>query len=105
MTSQNQYMWEEENKIWSKLNVFKKDTPITKHGSSFTKLLSETANISSDTKSWDNPIEPPLQVPLSIPKDTIKDTVYHLDRKIGRFSDQNEQTVSAEIVKKWGGAL
>ena len=62
----------------------------------------KTAKLPRDTKTSEDPIYPLRQVLLSLPTDTTTDAFYHLSGNISDFSDQNKQTVTAEIVRKWG---
>ena len=50
-----------ETKKVSKMNGLKKDTRVTKNGSSFAKLLAATSNLSSDTKTSEDPRNPSLK--------------------------------------------
>ena len=87
------------------MNAFKKYARVAKRGISFEKLLSEKSNLTSETKTSEDPMYTLIQVILSLSTDTIKDNFYHLGGKIGEFSDQNKRMTTAEIVWKWGRSI
>ena len=105
MIAQNRKMQEEGNKIASKVNALKKAARVTMCGISFVKLLESTLKLTRDRKASYDPINPLIQVLLYLSTDTIKDAFYHLGRNNGELSDQNKQTVAAEIVRKWGQSI
>ena len=74
---------------------FLKAARITKRKSSSAKLLEATAELHRDMNISEDLRNPLLQVLLSLSTNTIKDTFYHLDGKIGEFSDQNKWTVAS----------
>ena len=75
MNNQNRKMQERENKIVSKVNGLKKYARVTKRVRSFVKPLAETSNLSSDTKTSEDPSEPLLQILLSLSINTIKEFI------------------------------
>ena len=99
MISQNRNIQEEEKKIASKVNAFKKASLVTKHGRSFAKLLTSTFNLLRDTKTSEDPSNPLLQFLLYLSTDTIKEDFYHIGGNISELSNQKKRTVAEEIVQ------
>ena len=88
-------MQKEEKKRFLKMNAFKKAVSVTKHGSSFAKLLAVTDNSPSNTKTSEDPRDPLIQFLLSLYTDSIKKDFYYLGGKIGDLDDQKKWTVAS----------